>query len=83
MFKFYPQQRNTVVDEFVQGVLTHLSPGKHLPRHFPLQVRGPRGPKNECRRAWFTWVASGPRGAGVGRRRHLELRPPRLKLESD
>lgn len=38
MFKFYPQHRNTVMDEFVQSVLTHLSPGKHFPRHFPLPV---------------------------------------------
>ncbi|GFR50991.1 hypothetical protein Agub_g13317, partial [Astrephomene gubernaculifera] len=38
LFKYYPLQRSSVVDELVAGVLGQLGgPGKHVPRHYPLQ----------------------------------------------
>ncbi|KXZ45820.1 hypothetical protein GPECTOR_50g614 [Gonium pectorale] len=41
MFKAYPQQRNTVIDEFVQSVLSHLFAGKNVARHYPLRSTDP------------------------------------------
>ncbi len=45
LFKYYPAQRSTVLDELVTGVTAHLAAvgGKdtHLARHYPLQVGNP------------------------------------------
>ncbi|GLC46380.1 hypothetical protein PLESTF_001845900 [Pleodorina starrii] len=38
MFRYYPEQRSTVLDEFIQGTLTYLNAGRHPARHFPLQM---------------------------------------------
>ncbi|PNH05625.1 hypothetical protein TSOC_008133, partial [Tetrabaena socialis] len=53
VFRHHPRQRNTVVDELIQGVVSYLPPGKHAPRHYPLQDTMRALVTKICSEIWF------------------------------